>query len=210
MGALAADSADTRQLLQQVKVGEPKARERLFAKHRAFLVRFITLRADPKLRARLDPSDVVQEAHLEALRRLDKYLDAPTLSFRLWLRQLAYDRLLQLRRRHVNAKQRSLERDVYLPEDSSVHLAWRLLSAAPAPGSELVKKEFIARVRDAVHELPEVDREIVLLRNFEELSNQEAAQLLDIKAATASQRYGRALIKLREVLIGHGLNHREP
>src|SRR5438445_11256293 len=105
MDALAADSADTRQLLQQVKVGEPKARERLFAKHRAFLVRFITLRADPKLRARVDPSDVVPEAQLEALRRLDKYLAALTLSFRLCFALLAYDGLLQVQRRNVIRKQ---------------------------------------------------------------------------------------------------------
>src|SRR5207245_3178437 len=123
----------------------------------------------------------------------------------LWLRQLAYDQVLQLRRRHLKAKRRSVERDVYLPEDSSVHLAWRLLSGAPGPATELLNKEFGARVRDAVQELLEADREIVVLRNFEELSNQEVAQLLGIKPAAASQRYGRALITLREILVRRGL-----
>src|SRR4029077_11093401 len=98
-------------------------------------------------------------------------------------------------------KQRSLEREVYLPEDSSVHLALRFLSETPGPASELLKKEFTERIRDAVQELPELDKEIVILRNFEELSNQEVAQLLEIKPAAASQRYGRALIRLREILL---------
>src|ERR671936_2964469 len=142
MDALGSDSADTQQLLWQVRAGQPEAREQLFARHRAFLVRFVQLRADPKLAARLDPSDIVQETQLEALRRLEEYLANPRLCFRLWLRQLAYDQLLQLRRRHLKAKRRSVERDVYLPEDSSVQLAWRLVSAAPGPSSEFLRKEF--------------------------------------------------------------------
>jgi RNA polymerase sigma-70 factor (ECF subfamily) len=210
MDVVAADSADTQQLLERVRAGEQQAREQLFAKHRAFLVRFVRLRADPSLRARLDPSDVVQETQLIALRRLDNYLQDPKLCFRLWLRQLAYDQLLQIRRRHVKAKGRTLERDVHLPEDSSVQLAWRLFSAGSAPSTELLKKEFAARVREAVQELPDADREIVLLRNFEELSNQEVVQLLGIKPATASRRYGRALIRLREILVRRGMKNSEP
>ena len=87
-----------------------------------------------------------------------------------------------------------------------MQLARQLLSAAPEPSVELLNKEFARRVREAVHQLPEADQEMVLLRNFEGLSNQEAAQLLNIKPATASQRYGRALIRLREILLDRGLN----
>jgi RNA polymerase sigma-70 factor (ECF subfamily) len=209
MDVLAADSADTQHLLQQVRDGKPKAKEWLFARYRPFLLRLVALRADPRLRVRLDASDVVQETQLEALRRLDDYLANPTLCFRLWLRQLAYDRLLHLRRDHLKSKRRSVAREVHLPEDSSVQLAQQLLSAVPGPGSELLNKEFAERVREAVHRLPEADREMVLLRNFEGLSNQEAAQLLDLKPATASQRYGRALIRLREILLERGINESE-
>jgi RNA polymerase sigma-70 factor (ECF subfamily) len=204
------DSPATELLLQRVRAGEQEAREELFSRYRAFLLRFVKVRADPRLAARLDPSDIVQEAQVEALRRLGEYLANPRLCFRLWLRQLAYDRLLQLRRMHLKARRRSVERDVHLPEDSSVHLARQLLSATPGPTTELLQKEFGARVRDAVQNLSEVDREIVVLRNFEELSNQEAAQLLGIKPAAASQRYGRALIRLREILLCRGLDDREP
>jgi RNA polymerase sigma-70 factor (ECF subfamily) len=206
MDALPADSAETQLLLQQVRAGEQKARDRLFARHRLFLRRFVALRADRRLRARFDPSDLVQETQLEALRRLEDYLAQPTICFRLWLRQLAYDRLLHLRRDHLQAQRRSVRREVHLPEDSSVQLARQLLSAAQEPGVELLNKEFARRVREAVQQLPEADQEMVLLRNFEGLSNQEAAQLLNLKPATASQRYGRALIRLREILRDRGLN----
>ena len=205
MNVLAANSADTEQLLHQVRAGEPQARNELFSKHRDFLHRFVALRTSRMLQARLDPSDVVQETQLEALRRLDEYLARPTLCFRLWLRQLAYDRLLQLRRRHVRAQCRSVNRDIHLPEDSSVQLARQLLSASPEPSAELLNKELVRRIREAVHQLPEADREMVLLRDFEGLSNQEAAQLLDLKSATASQRYGRALIRLRGILLDRRL-----
>jgi RNA polymerase sigma-70 factor (ECF subfamily) len=209
MNGYAAESTETLRLLQQVRAGEQKARERLFARHRPFLRRLVAMRADPRLRARLDPSDIVQETQLEALRRLDDYLEKPKLCFRLWLRQIAYDRLLHLWREHLKARRRSVEREVYLPEGSSLQLARQLLSAAPGPSVELLNKEFARRVREAVHLLPEADREMVLLRNFEGLSNQEAAELLDLKPATASQRYGRALIRLREILLNRGISEPE-
>src|SRR4029077_10801132 len=154
MDAPGTDSAYTQRLLEQIRAGQQKARGQLFARHRSFLRRFVALRADPRLRARLDPSAVGQETQLWALRRLDDYLAEPTLCFRLWLRQLAYDRLLQVRRQHLKAKRRSVEREVHLPEDSSVQLGRQLLSAAPGPTAELLNKEFARRVRDAVHRLP--------------------------------------------------------
>jgi RNA polymerase sigma-70 factor (ECF subfamily) len=110
----------------------------------------------------------------------------------------------------LKTKLRSVESEVHLPENSSVQLARQLLAAAPEPSVELLNKEFARRVREAVNLLPEADREMVLLRNFEELSNQEAAQLLHLKPTTASQRYGRALIRLREILLDRGLNESEP
>src|SRR5712692_1400249 len=101
MDALAADSSETQRLLQQVRAGDADAANRLLERHRVYLRRLIEVRLDPKLRARVDPSDVVQEAQLEASRRLEDYLKQPALPFRLWLRQIAYDRLLMLRRHHV-------------------------------------------------------------------------------------------------------------
>src|SRR5262249_39941127 len=120
MASLASDSEQTRQLLRRARLGDPEAKEELLDRHRPYLHRLIEVRLDLKMRARLAASDVVQEAQLEAVRRLDGYLQEPPMPFRLWLRQIAYDRLLMLRRRHIQAARRSVERDVPLPDHSSL------------------------------------------------------------------------------------------
>ena len=128
-----ADSTGTRRLLEQVRAGKPRALDRLLDRHRPYVRRVVELRLDPQLRARVDPSDVVQEAQLEAVRRLDGYLERPPMPFRLWLRQLAYDRLLMVHRRHVGAARRSLQREVALPDRSSEALARQLLASGSTP-----------------------------------------------------------------------------
>jgi RNA polymerase sigma-70 factor (ECF subfamily) len=210
MDARAADSSETQRLLQQVRAGEAEATNRLLDRHRAYLRRLIEVRLDPKMRARVDPSDVVQEAQLEASRRLDSYLKQPALPFRLWLRQIAYDRLLMLRRHHVGAARRTISRELSLPDRSSLLLAQQLLAAGSSPSRQLIKREFVRRVREAVSQLPEGDREVLVLRNLEGLSNQETARVLQMDPATASRRYGRAVIRLREILLQSGLMESEP
>jgi RNA polymerase sigma-70 factor, ECF subfamily len=206
MAQRGADSTETDQLLKQARAGQAGAVDQLLARHRPYLRQLVGLRLDAQLRARVDPSDVVQEAQIEAVRRLDGYLQRPEMPFRLWLRQIAYDRLLMMRRRHVEAARRAVGRDVPLPEHSSVALAHRLLAAGPTPSSELARRELARRVRQALTQLAEADREILLLRNFEGLSNQESAQVLDIQPAACSQRYGRALVRLRNVLLESGFS----
>jgi RNA polymerase sigma-70 factor (ECF subfamily) len=197
---LARDSAETQRLLDQARAGTPGAVNRLLERHRAYVCRFVELRLDPQLRARVDPSDVVQEAQLEAARRLNGYLGDAPMPFRLWLRQIALDRLLMLRRHHRGAARRAVTREAAWPDESSLAFARQLLAAGPSPSARLAASELAHRVRQAVARLPEADREIVLLRNFEGLSNQEVAQLLNLQPATASQRYGRALLRLRKLL----------
>jgi RNA polymerase sigma-70 factor (ECF subfamily) len=199
------DPPDTQGLLRRVRAGDRRAFELLFARHQAYLHRLVELRLDPRLRPRLDPSDVVQEAHVEALNRLDAYLASPALPFRLWLRQIAFDRTLKARRHHMGTARRSLGREVPLPEESSVVLARRLLAGGPAPGQELDSRELARRLRRAVAQLPEADREVVILRHFEGLSNQEVACLLGLDPATASKRHGRALLRLHRILSAGGL-----
>jgi RNA polymerase sigma-70 factor (ECF subfamily) len=209
MNARAADSAETQRLLQQVRCGEAEARDRLLHRHRCYLHRLIDLRLDPQVQGRVDPSDVVQEAQLEALRRLDDYLKQPPMPFRLWLRQIAYDRLLMLRRQHVEAARRAVGREVPLPDRSSLELARQLLASGSTPSQQLIQREFVRRVREAVGRLPDGEREILVLRNLEGLSNREAAQVLQIDPASASRRYGRAVIRLRAILIQSGLMESE-
>lgn len=198
------DSAETEALLRQVAEGDRQAFDRLFARHREYLRRLAELRLDPKLRARVDPSDVVQETHLEALRRLKTYLDARPMPFRLWLRQIAHDRTLKARRTHVGTARRDASREVPLPERSSMLLAHHLLSRGSSPSKQMDRRELARRLREAVARLPEPDREVIVLRHFEGLSNQEVAFLLEVDPATASKRHGRALLKLHQLLFGSG------
>jgi RNA polymerase sigma-70 factor (ECF subfamily) len=194
------DSAETQRLLEEARAGVPGAVDRLLERHRAYVCRFVELRLDPQLRARIDPSDVVQEAQMEAVRRLDGYLGDAPLPFRLWLRQIAQDRLLMLRRHHRGARRRAVTREAAWPDESSLAFARQLLGSGTSPSARLAARELAQRVQQAVAQLPEADREIVQLRNFEGLTNQEVAQLLAIQPATASQRYGRALLRLRKLL----------
>jgi RNA polymerase sigma-70 factor (ECF subfamily) len=205
-----ADSAETQRLLELVGAGQDQAVDELLARHRPYLHRFVGLRFDPPLRQRADPSDVVQEAQIEAARRLTEYLRRPEMPFRLWLRQIAYDRLLMLRRRHVGAARRSLQRDVALPERSSLALAQQLLAPGPTPSEQLARRELALRVRQALARLPQADREMLLMRNFEGLSNQEVAQVLRVHPAAASQRYGRALLRLRNLMVDAGFSGAQP
>jgi RNA polymerase sigma-70 factor (ECF subfamily) len=204
------DSAETQRLLEQVRAGDPRAFDRLFARHRLYLHRVIGFRLDPRLRPRLDPSDVIQETQLEAFRRLPDFLERQPMPFRLWLRKTACERLLMARRQHLAAGRRSVAREVPLPDASSLQLARQLLAPGPAPSDQLRRQELADQVRQAVARLPERDREILLMRNLELLSNQEVAQVLGIDPAAASQRYGRALLRLRKLLLERGLTGSEP
>jgi RNA polymerase sigma-70 factor (ECF subfamily) len=199
------DSAETVRLLQQIRAGDRQAVEQLFARHRAYLHRFVELRLDPRLRRRVDASDVVQEACLEALARLDAYLERPPMPLRLWLRQIALDRTLKARRYHLGTARRALDREVPLPEQPSLLLAGRLLAAGSTPSQHLDRHELARRLRQAVAQLPEADREVILMRHFEGLSNQEVGCLLGIDPGTASKRHGRAMLRLHHLLFERGL-----
>src|SRR5262249_61804245 len=146
-------SQETQHLLQEVRAGARRAFEQLFAGHQAYLPRLVELRLAPRLRSRLDPADVVQEAHLEALNRLDAYLKRPALPFRLWLRQIASDRALKARRHHLGTARRTLCREVPLPEESSLVLAQQLLAGNSTPSPHLDHQELILRLHHAVAQL---------------------------------------------------------
>jgi RNA polymerase sigma-70 factor (ECF subfamily) len=201
----ATNSEETRRLLQQVQAGDRAALDGLLSRHRRYLQQFVELRLDPRLRPRVDPSDVVQEAQLEALLRLPAYLDQHPMPFRLWLRQLAFDRVVMLSRSHLGAVRRAVQREVALPDHSSLLLAQQLRAAGPTPSETIDHQELVLRVRHAVAELPEADREILLLRTFEGLSFEEVAFLLGIEPAAARKRHGRALLRLHRILSDDGL-----
>jgi RNA polymerase sigma-70 factor (ECF subfamily) len=199
------EAAEVQNLLGQVRAGDRVAFEQLFALYRVYLHQFVELRLDPKLRARVDSSDIVQEAQLEAVRRLQDYLAQPTMPFRLWLRQITYDRILKMHRHHVETARRSVGREVRLPEESSLGQLVQALAAGSTPSHQLNRNELAQRLRQAVEQLAEPDREVLLLRHFEGLSNQEVGYLLSLDPATVSKRHGRAMLRLHKILFDSGL-----
>ncbi len=208
MDELEPDSARTKTLLERAETGDRQAFEELFARHRPYLKQMVELRLDPKLRTRVDPSDVVQEAHLEAYRRLSTYLHERPMPFRLWLRQIAYDRTLKAWRYHRGTARRAAGREVPLPERSSLVLARQLL-AGSSPSRALDRGDLAQRLREAMAQLPQGDREVILMRHFEGLSNQEAGCLLGIDPGTVSKRHGRALLRLHRILFASGFTESE-
>lgn len=205
MDEMTPDSADTEKLLGQARAGDGEALEALFARYRAELWEFVALRLDPRLRARVDASDVVQETQLDVFRRLADFLERRPMPFRLWLRKTAYERLLKIRRQHIDVARRTLRREVALPDHSSFQLVQQLLAPGSTPSQHLNKRETARRVRQALARLSDTDREVLLMRNTEGLSNQEVAHILGIEPAAASQRFGRALLRLRKLLLESGL-----
>jgi RNA polymerase sigma-70 factor (ECF subfamily) len=145
-----------------------------------------------------------QEAQLEVVRRIDDFLARRPMPFHLWVRKTAYERLLELHKHHRRAR-RAVAREQALPCRSSLLLARPLLAGGPSPSQQLQAREFARRVGRAVAELPEADREILLLRHAEQLPFEEIACLLEVEPAAARKRFGRALIRLQTILSEHGL-----
>jgi RNA polymerase sigma-70 factor (ECF subfamily) len=142
---------------------------------------------------------------MEAYRRLDDYLRRRPMPFGLWLRKTAHDRLLNHRRDHLQAARRSVARELPLPDGSSMLLAAPLLHATSSPSRRLIAREYERLVGEAVGELADLDREVLLMRNVEGLSQREIAQVLDLTHDAVRKRYGRALVKLQRLLAARGL-----
>ena len=163
------------------------------------------MRLDDQLRKRLDVSDIVQETQIEVTRRLEGYLEHEPIPFRPWLHQIARERLLKARRHHLGTAGRAVSREIPLPDHSSLQLARNLLKDESSPSQHVAKKELARRVREGLGRLPEIDREILLMRNFEELTFEDIGYVLDINPATARKRHGRALLRLTNLLHRDGL-----
>jgi RNA polymerase sigma-70 factor (ECF subfamily) len=194
---------DTEELVRRARDGDHSAVARLFDRFRERLRRMVAVRMDDRLLSRVDPSDIVQEALVDALRELPEYLRERPVAFYPWLRHIAWKRLVALHRRHIRSRQRSVARErspVDFKDGSSVHLAAHLASNELAPGARLVRKEMHDRVRKAVEQLEPDFREILVLRHLEQLSVAEVAELLDIAAGTVKSRHFRALERLRSML----------
>jgi RNA polymerase sigma-70 factor, ECF subfamily len=195
---------DTDALLAKLRHGDESARQELLGRHRDRLRRMVAVRMDRRLAARLDPSDVVQDVLLEADRGLSGFLRGRPVPFYPWLRQMAWDRLVELHRHHIGAAKRTVKREesvsLALPDESAVALADRLIDRGSSPSERLVRQELRRRVRAAIFELAERDREVLVLRHLEQLTTDQIADVLSLTPAAVKSRHVRALERLERLL----------
>jgi RNA polymerase sigma-70 factor, ECF subfamily len=201
------DGEVTAELLNNVRDGQSVAVEELMDRHRNSLRRMIQLRLDQRLMQRMDVSDVIQDVLIEANRRLTDYLANPAIPFHLWIRQIAKDRIIDAHRRHRVSAKRSIDREQPQPgkgpfDQSTIELANQFRDQALTPAAAATQRELASQIESAVQMLRENDREIILMRHYEQLNNQDIAQSLGLTEPAASMRYLRALKRLREIIEG--------
>jgi len=195
----------TLNLLAEIRDGDSQAVNTLIERHREAVRRLVRMRMDQAIAQRVDASDVVQDVMFEASRRLEDYIKNPVMPFHLWLRQLAKDRIIDMHRRHRAAQRRSVDREQPIAsigddDRSTADLAQLLQDAELTPAAASVRREMEQHFLEAVNQLDDSDREIIMMRHFEHFTSAEAAQALDLSSAAAGMRYLRAIRRLREML----------
>jgi RNA polymerase sigma-70 factor (ECF subfamily) len=199
------ESSATADLLRRVRGGDSQALAELFARYRDRLRRMVRLRLDRRLQGRVDPTGVLREVFFDVAQRLREYLDKRPLPLFLWLRSLTGQRLQAIHRRHLGTQQDAgQEVSLYkgaLPPASSGALAAQLLGRLSSATQAAARAEMQIRLQDALNAMDPVDREVLVLRHFEELSNNETAEVLGLEKSAASNRYLRALKRLKDTLV---------
>jgi len=199
------EASETAGLLRRAAQGDQAAWGALLVRSRGRLRRMVALRLDRRLQGRVDPSDIIQEAYIDASARLAEYARQPDMPFFLWLRFLTGQRLLRVHRQHLGAEMRDVAREVSLyrgalPAATSAALAAQLLGRDTRPSEAAVRAERSIRLQEALNSMDPLDREVLALRHFEQLSNGEAARVLGLQEPAAAKRYVRALKRLRLIL----------
>lgn len=202
--AMAVDDPNTEDLLQRAASGDAAAADELLMRHRGRLKQMVAVRMDPGVTARIDPSDVVQEAMIEATRKLPDYLRRQPIPFYPWLRQIAWERLVHLHERHIRAQKRSVRReerwDQALPDHSVMQLAGRLVSSGTSPSGRAIRSELRQRVRATLNRMAAHDREVLVMWYLEQLSAEEIAAILQMTVSGVKSRHRRALERLTVAL----------
>ncbi len=200
------ESEEVRALLDSVRGGDQEALAALYSRHRDRLRRMVECRLDARLRGRVSTSDVLQEAYIDALKRLPHYRADPAVPFFIWLRTVAIQRLIQVHREHLGAGKRDAAREVSAAAlaggavDASSEKIAEFMGDFTSPSLAARRGEIMAQLREGLDRLDPIDREVLALRHFEDLGNHEVAALLGIKSAAASKRYVRALERLKDTL----------
>lgn len=198
-------SSEIAALMECARAGDMSALGDLLGRHRDRLRRMVQMRLDVRLRARIDASDVIQDAFVEVSKRVDEFRRQQNMPLFLWLRLLVGERLLILHRQHLGAQMRDVRRQVSLyqdalPEASTAALAAHLLGHHTSPTEAAVRAERAIRLQEALNTIDPMDREVLTLRHFEQLTRAETAQVLGIEESAAGKRYVRALKRLKEIL----------
>lgn len=196
---------DDGDLIRRASEGDETAQNELFSAHRDRLQRMIRLRLDRRIQGRLDSSDILQEAYIDVFRNLPRYVEAPSTSFFIWLRNVVGLKLVEVHRRHLATEKRDARRDVSiyrgaLPAVNSLSLAAQLLGQLTSPSQGAVKTEMRVRLQEVLDGLDDIDREVIALRHFEQLNSQEVADVLGMSKSGASSRYIRAIQRLKDEL----------
>src|SRR5438067_13016735 len=199
------ESDESKDLLQRAAGGDQQAVRDLLALHRDRLKRMVHLRLSRRLQGRVDDSDVLQEAFLDVSKKLPEYAQNPAIPFYLWLRHMTGLKLAEVHRRHLGTQLRDADREVTLhrgglPEADSISLAAQLLGQLTTPSQAAIRAETRLLVQEALNAMEPVDREVLALKHFEQLSTSEIAEVLGLSKAGAGSRYLRAIKRLREIL----------
>jgi RNA polymerase sigma-70 factor (ECF subfamily) len=200
------NNAHDLELLDRVALQDRNATEELFSRYRGRLKALVRLRLDYRIQGRLDESDVVQEALVDASAKISGFARSPDVPFYLWLRQITLFKVRELHRRHLLTGQRDARRELPIQHQrdhmgaSSVVLVDHLVSDLTSPSQVAIKSELRRQLLELLDKMDPVDREVLVLRHFEQLTTAEAAEVLDLSKSGASRRYVGALEQLREVL----------
>lgn len=201
----APQSASETDLLKRGRQGDRKAYELLLGQYRDRLKRMVRLRMSRQLHGRLDDSDILQDAYLEIFKRLGDYVEDPNIPFYIWVRHMTGLKLAELHRRHLGTQMRDADREVSLhrgalPEADSISLAAQLLGQFSSPSQAAIKAEMRIKLQEALNAMDSIDREVIALRHFEQLTGEETAAVLGLTKTGASSRYVRAITRLKKAL----------
>lgn len=199
------DNGENADMIRRASDGDANALDQLFTVHRERLLRMIRLRLDRRIQGRVDSTDILQEAYMDVFKKLREYVNSPSTSFFIWLRNVVGLKLAEVHRRHLGIQKRDARRDVSiyrgaLPALNSVSLAAQLLGQLTTPSQTAMKTEMRIRLQEVLDCMDEIDCEVIALRHFEQLNSQEVADVLGMSKSGASSRYIRAIKRLKDEL----------
>ena len=193
------------ELIARLRRGEDDALAALFSHYHNRLKRIVHFRLDHRMAGRVSESDVIQETFISASKRLDHYRGKPEMPFLVWLRLLANQQLADLHRQHLQAEMRDVRKEISLEQPgvsshTSLAMAAHLVGQCTSPSRAFSRVERIAKLEEALNRMQAIDREVIALRHFEELTNAEVADVLDISDQAATKRYVRAIQRMKTIV----------